>query len=116
MPFLKINRFGRVVAPKTGYTEYEYQVSAVCSTQGKNIGEDGVIIDHNLIHDVVRDLFNEEIGSEEGLELKLAERIFSLFEQHRKNIFDLYIKITPVRSDRANHAYMEYSHSGRFLK
>jgi hypothetical protein len=120
MPFLKINRFGRVTASKSsknqckavGYKEYDYQVSVTCPSQ--NLDKNEQVIDHNVIHAAVVKFFAEKMTSCEGLEVGLAKAIYNLVKAHGTFATDLYIKIMPVAPADPNHAYMEYSLSGNF--
>lgn len=120
MPFLKINRFGRVTTNKSsknqckevGYKEYDYQVSVTCPST--NVDGSGFVIDHAVIHEAVEKFFKSKMNSCEKIAIDLAKVLYKLLVDHKCNLTDLYIKIVPVAPDSPNKAYMEYSLSGNF--
>lgn len=111
---LTLNRKGRCKANHSsanqckavGHKLYDYEARI---TVGPKLDKQGFVIDHLVIHNAVKDVFENSMTSCECLALNIADAIEKACKKHKCKVISIYVRINPVPKSKkdAVMAFME---------
>jgi hypothetical protein len=88
------------------HSAYDYEIEV---TTGGQLDEDGFIIDHSVIHQIIVDVIQNKMGSCEQLCLRVEEDVLQKLQEHGCNVQRLVFMIKPVGSNAWVKVVGEYS-------
>lgn len=111
---LTLNRKGRCRARHSssnqckavGHKVYDYETRV---TVAPKLDHQGFVIDHLVIHEAVKKVFQQPMTSCECLALRIADTIEKACKEHKCKIKSIYVRLQPVPKDKkdAVMAFME---------